>query len=90
VNPPTADITIIARFDNTGRINELEQRRLGLKQLATITYVTFDPAVVQAQMPATPDPALASGDMSYEEAIQESIIFFAKAKQRQRNERNRL
>lgn len=90
VNPPTADITIIARFDNTGRINELEQRRLGLKQVATITYVSFNQADVQAKMPATPDPALATGDMSYEEAIQESIIFFAKARQRQRNERNRL
>lgn len=85
VHPVTADITIIAKFDHTGRINEIEQRRLGLKQVARITYITFNPAEVQAQIPVTPDPALATANMSYEDAIQESIIFFAKAKQRQRN-----
>ncbi len=85
VFPSKADITIFIRFDNDGMVHEIEQRRLGLKQVSTMNFLTFDLAAVKQAAPATPDPGLANGNKSYEDALQDDILYFMKARlQRQR------
>jgi hypothetical protein len=85
INPPKQDIRTLIRFDNTGRILEVEQRRLGLTSVAKLSYLTFDIDTVRARMPITPDPILANPNISYQDALEENVIHFAKLKQLQQN-----
>ena len=85
IDPPDADITMIFRFDATGRMHRIEQQRLGLTQISTLTYLTFDIDEVKALMPVTPDPSLADPDLTLQKAIEESIIYFMKQRQLQQN-----
>jgi hypothetical protein len=75
ISPPTADVTVLLRYDEAGQIHEVEQQRLGLSQVTSLTYITFDEPTVKATTPVTPDPALADTKKTFEEAIQEDILF---------------
>jgi len=86
MNPPRQSVTTTIRFDNTGQILEVEQRRLGLVQVTKLTYLTFDLDVVKARMPVTPDVALVDPTTLFQTALEESVIYFAKQRQSQRNQ----
>jgi hypothetical protein len=85
MNPPRQAVTTIIRFDNTGQILEVEQRRLGMIQVTKLTYLSFDINVVRARMPVTPDISLVDPNTPFQDALEESVIYFAKQKQLQRN-----
>lgn len=84
MNPPKQSVTTIIRFDNTGQILEIESRRLGLIQVTKLTYITFDLDQVKATMPVTPDVALVDPSIPFQDALEESVIYFAKQRQAQR------
>jgi len=85
MNPPKQNVTVIMRFDNTGQILEIEHRRLGLIQITKLTYLTFDLDQVKATMPITPDVSLVDTTFPFQSALEESVIYFAKQRQLQRN-----
>jgi hypothetical protein len=85
VNPPKQDIRTIIRFDNTGKILEVEQRRLGLITVCRLTYLTFNIDEVRARMPVTPDPLLADPNLTFQQAMEDNIIYFAKERQLRQN-----
>jgi hypothetical protein len=81
VSPSKADITILLRIDSAGQIKRLEQRRLGLTQVTTLTYQTFDLNTVLPRIPFTPNPSQVSNTKTYDQAFQDSILFFRRQKQ---------
>jgi len=81
VSPSKADITILLRIDSAGQIRRLEQKRLGLSQVSTMTYMTFDLNTVLQRIPATPNPSQVSNSKTYDQAFQDSILFFRRQKQ---------
>ena len=81
VSPSKADITILLRFDSAGQIRRLEQKRLGLSQVTTMTYLSFDLNTVLQRVPATPNPTQVSNSKTYDQAFQDSILFFRRQKQ---------
>ncbi len=81
VSPSKADITILLRFDSAGQIRRLEQKRLGLSQVTTMTYLSFDLNTILQRVPATPNPTQVSNSKTYDQAFQDSILFFRRQKQ---------
>lgn len=82
ISPLNQDITIFVRYETaTGQIREIEQRRLGLSQISTLTYLSFDPVTVQQAVPATPDPTQAANEPTFEEAIQTDNLLRRKMQQ---------